>query len=122
MENATFIRHQATNNRNKLQLIGIGKHKLGTYVVKKTVLAYLRRKYRALAVAQPRILFGRGHLMTSSVTVVVLSPTVPSVSFPRIENWYKPTVKIIASFFHGGPWPLRPHSEIRCLFNEIDKR
>jgi len=37
-------------------------------------------------VAQPRILFGRGQSMPSSVTDVVLSPTVPSVYFLTIED------------------------------------
>jgi len=52
------------------------------------------------AVAQSRILFGRGQSMTSSVTDVFLT----------VENWYKGPVKTLASLFRGEPWPLRPHS------------
>jgi len=49
------------------------------------------RKYERISLtlpfpAPPRILFGRGQSMTLSVTDVVLSPTVPSVYFPRGEN------------------------------------
>jgi len=40
----------------------------------------------SLPVAQTRILFGRGQLMTLSVTDVVLSPTGPSVYFLTVEN------------------------------------
>ena len=51
-------------------------------------------------VAQSSILFGRGQSKTSSVTDAFLT----------VENWYKILVKILASLFRGGPWPLRPHS------------
>jgi len=39
--------------------------------------------------------------MTSSVIDVVLSPTVPSVYFLTVENWYKAPVKILARLFRG---------------------
>ena len=49
----------------------------------------------------PRILFGRGHSITSSVTDVFLT----------VETWYRAPVQILASLFRGkGEWPLRPHS------------
>jgi len=51
------------------------------------------------AVPQPRILFGKVQSMTSSVTAVVLSPTVPSVYFLTVENWYKAPLKILECFF-----------------------
>jgi len=37
-------------------------------------------------------------------------PIVPSVYLGTIENWCKAPVKILASLFRRGPWPLRPHS------------
>jgi len=51
-----------------------------------------------------------GQSMTSSVTDVVLSPTVTSVYFLTTENWYKVPAKIWAILFRGRPWPLRIHS------------
>ena len=39
--------------------------------------------------------------MTSSVTDVVLSLTVPSIYFLTIENWCKAPLKILASLFRG---------------------
>jgi len=53
------------------------------------------------SVAQPRILFGRAQSVTSSVTDVVLSSTVPSAYFLTVENWYKAPVKILTSLFRG---------------------
>ena len=40
----------------------------------------------SLPVAQPSIFLARGQSMTSTVTDVVLSPTVPSVYSPTVEN------------------------------------
>ena len=48
--------------------------------------------------------------MTSSVTDIVLSTTVPSIYFPTVKNWCKTPVKISASLFREEPWPLRPNS------------
>jgi len=48
--------------------------------------------------------------MTSSVTDVVLSPTVTSVYFLTAENWYKVPAKIWEILFRWRPWPLRSHS------------
>jgi len=50
--------------------------------------AFLRgEQYSGLeAVAQRRNMFGRGQSITSSVTEVVLSPTVPFVYFITVEN------------------------------------
>ena len=39
--------------------------------------------------------------MPSSVTDVVLSPTVPSVYFLTIEDWYKALVKDLSEFDMG---------------------
>jgi len=38
------------------------------------------------SVAQSKILFRKGQSMTSSVTDIALSPTVPSVYFQTVEN------------------------------------
>ena len=54
------------------------------------------------SVAQPRILLRRGQSITSSVTEVVLSLSVPSVSFSTVENWYNTPVKILTSLFRPG--------------------
>ena len=51
-----------------------------------------------VTVAQLGILFGRGQSMTSSVTDLVLSPTVPSVYFLTVKIWYNAPVKL----FGGG--------------------
>ena len=50
-----------------------------------------------MSVEQPSILFGRDQSMMLS-----LSPTVPSVYFLTVANWYKAPVKILASLFRGG--------------------
>ena len=47
-------------------------------------------------IAQPRILFGRGQSWMSSVTDVTLSPTLLSVYYLTVKNWYKAPVKILA--------------------------
>jgi len=47
---------------------------------------------------QPRILFGSGQSMTSSVTDIFLT----------VENWYKAPVKILANLFRGGHGPFGP--------------
>jgi len=47
--------------------------------------------------------------MTSSVTDVVSSLTVPSVYFLTVDNLYKAPAKFLGSLFRDGPWTLRPH-------------
>jgi len=59
---------------------------------------------------QSIILFGMGQSMTSSVTDVVLSPSVTSLYFLTAENWYKVPAKFWTILFGGRPWPLRSHS------------
>ena len=56
-------------------------------------------KQMSTPVTQPRIVFGRGQPVTSSVTDVVLSPTVSSVYFVTVRNVYEAPVKILARWF-----------------------
>ena len=65
------------------------------------------------SVAQPTILFGRGQSMTSSVTDVILSQTVPSVYFITVEIDIKHASRTTATWTtcFREAWPLRPHSD-----------
>ena len=78
-------------------LLGASSSKCGA-----TALASLQQTERA---EQPRISFGRGQSMTSSVT----DASVTDV-FLTVKNRYKTPVKILASLFRRESWPLRPHS------------
>ena len=53
-----------------------------------------QEKQNVITVAQARILFGRDQTMKLPVTDVLLSPTVPFVYFPTVQNWYEAPVKI----------------------------
>ena len=55
-----------------------------------------------LSVTQPGILFRR--------SIIWCTPDFSFRYFRKIENWFKAPVKILASLFHRGLWPLRPHS------------
>jgi len=67
------------------------------------------------------ILFGMGQSMTSSVTVVVLSPTVTFVYFLTAGNWRKVPAKIWAILFRGRPWPLRSHFGCATITCKTDR-
>jgi len=70
------------------------------------------------AVAQPIILFRRGQSMISSVTDVILGPTVPSFSLQQLKIDIKSLVKYSQVCFGGGLAFLTSFL-LRCCFEAL---